>query len=682
MKFIKITGLGTLLGGMLLAQDHIQLEPVVSVGTKTDNRVTDIPAAATVIDSEMIEDSGTLTLSELLESTPGVYISPSGSTISIRGMDHEDTLLLIDGKRVNGEFSKTYELQRIPTGMIERIEILKTGSSLLYGSDAMGGVINIITKKGGDLSEGSVQVVRGTDRTGIDAAYLGNSGNIRYSVFGSYLDRDPYTETETTGVRVMQAGSAAKPSALAGAGNWALLRSSLDDSYDIDYDYRDDLTVKNIGGSLAYTADSGLVFSLDASYMEEEKAGRYISDSYATAYQNGGNTIMAKNIPARQLDENSRTDLSLGLEYAGSETLSMNYRIAHSRYEKEREVTTPLYAQLGYGSLKASLSGVNESTLEYLNQDATLTYTPDTDNRILVGGEHRINNVTSTAYDVEDRTYSALFAQHEYSPTQALLLVYGARYDDTSIDEDQTSLSAGARYKLTDAVNLKANYAQGFRSPDDRELYVDQTSPTGKKMLGATVIDAASGKTAKHDLKSEHSETLEAGVTARGDTWSVEGTLYQTNVDDRIERVAPTGAYFTFQNVKESEIRGYETALTFSPVYAFTARLNHMHQHARNTTDKRDLTYVPESLTGLYLSYLPVRSLELVAIVKQVGGQKDESGEAIDGFTLTNFKLKSYDPVSGLDLFAGVDNLFEEETPTELGLVPESYYYAGMTYRF
>ena len=682
MKFVKITSLSALLNTMLLAQEPILLDPVVSIGTKTDNRATDLPTAVTVIDSQMIEDSGTLTLSELLESTPGVYISPSGSSISIRGMDMEDTLILVDGRRVNGEFSKTYELERIPTGMIERIEILKTGASLLYGSDAMGGVINIITKKGRDLAEGSVQIVQGSDKSGVDATYLGSSGTLRYSLFGSYLKRDAYSETEQADVKVMQAGSATSPSALAGAGNWALLRSALSDSYAVDYDYRNALTLANVGGSLAYTTESGLVLSVDAAYMDEEKEGRYISDTYATAYQNGGNTIMAKNIAADQLDENTRLDLALGLEYAASQSLKLNYRVAQSRYEKERGVTTPLYAELGYASRQASLSSVNESTLTYLNQDATLTYTPDANNRILVGGEHRINNVDSTAYDVEDRTYSSLFAQHEYSPTDALLLVYGARYDDTSIDEDETSLSAGARYKLTDAVNLKANYAQGFRSPDDREFYVNQTSPTGKKMLGATVIDTDSGKTTTDELKSERSETLEAGVTARGTMWNVEGTLYQTNVDDRIERVAPSTAYYTFQNISESEIKGYETTVTFSPDRAFTARLNHMHQHARNLTDKTDLTYVPQSLTGLYLSYLPLQSLELIGIVKQIGEQTDESGEKVEGFTLTNLKLKSYDLLMGLDLFAGVDNLFEEETPTELGLVPEAYYYAGMTYRF
>lgn len=685
----KIGILSFAVASCLYASEVHLLDEIVTVGTKSQKSVEEQTTQVEVITQEAIENSGANNLSDVLNATPWLYVAPSGKTFSIRGMGHSDTLLLIDGKRINGEFSKTYELERIPAGMVERIEILKGSSSLLYGSDAMGGVINIITKKPEkDGVSGNVSVVGGKDKAGADLFVSGKEDQFAYSMYANYLNRDAYSKSKTADVKVMQGGIEKSPSALTGAGSWASLRSNLANAYTINNDYADNLETKTVGGSLAYAVNDSFKLYLEASYLEEKKDGLYVSESYATAFNNPSNPsqkIMAKYIPAHQYDDNQRFNIATGFEYIPTDSLHVTYNLAYSKYEKERKVYTPLWSELGYGSREASKSSENISTLEYLTNDAQLTWTLGKDNRIVTGAEHRIHNVSSSAYDVDDRTYTGAFVQHEYTPFEKVHLVYGVRYDSTSTDEEQTSLSVGATYDLLEAFKLRASYAQGFRSPDDRELYVNQTNPNGRKMLGATVLDTSAGKNAQYDLKSETSETFEVGFLTHGESWVLDVALFDTKIDDRISQVAYiTGGknHNTFENISDSEIKGVEAKLDVALSDALWMQLGYTYQDAKNKTNDTKLSDVPEKIASFSLSYQPIKGYEVRSTTKYIGEQKGTAGEEVGGYSVTNFKVIAHDVFKNTDIFAGVDNIFKKETPEYLGLLPEFAYYVGFNYKF
>ena len=125
MVLKKIVFLG-LSGCVLLhAQNVERLEELVITATKTENSIKSLTSTVQVIEDIDIENSGASNISEVLSSVAGIYLSPSGNSFSIRGMNHSDTLILVNGKRVNGEFSKIFELERISVDMVKRIEILK-----------------------------------------------------------------------------------------------------------------------------------------------------------------------------------------------------------------------------------------------------------------------------------------------------------------------------------------------------------------------------------------------------------------------------------------------------------------------------------------------------------------------------------------------------------------------------
>lgn len=685
MNVNKIFTLSLIASTMLIANEPIKLDEIVTIGTKTQNSVQNLPMQVLVINQEEIKNSGASNVSDILNSEGSIYLKTTGSngaTMSIRGMAHVDTLILIDGKRVNGEFSKTYELDRIPAGMIERIEIVKGSSSLLYGSDAMGGVINIITKKSTKLFEGDVTLTYGKNKNTVDTNVMGTVDKTSYKIYGNYLNRDSFSEKETTDIKVMQSGAETSPSNLAGGGNWASLRNNLDDSYSLYRDYQDEMKLKSFGTSLAHKLNDSITLKADYSYLKEDKNSQYISNMYLSNYVQGGNSIKTKYVPVEQFDDNVRHSYGFGMEYMPVQNLSIDYNFSYSKYEKDRKIYTDLWQELGYATKKDSLSGLNESVIKHTNNDLLLTYNYSANSIITTGAEHRQTDVKSTAYDVDDRVYKGFFIQHEYKPTQNLNLVYGVRYDKDSIGEDETSLSFGTTYHLSDDTKIRANYSEGFRSPDDRELYVDQTSPSGKKMLGATVIDTVAGKTTTWEITPETSKTYEIGFTTAGENWNFDLSAFQTKIKNRITQVAIGNNYNTFENVSDSKIQGIETTVNYALTDTILTKFTYSVFDAKNRTDNIDIAYTPSSLASLTISYFPTDNLELKTITKYTGDQKDDENEKIESYNLTNFKIIYTDAMQNLDLFAGVDNLFSQNIPNQLGAIEKANYYMGLKYKF
>jgi outer membrane receptor for ferrienterochelin and colicins len=684
MNIKKLCSLSLAASTLLYGAESIKLDDIVTIGTKTQKSVKELPMQVSIIDEEQIQNSGASSVGEILNSQGDIYLnnfSGNGATMSIRGMAHADTLILIDGKRVNGEFSKTYELDRIPSSMIERIEIVKGSASLLYGSDAMGGVINIITKQPKEVFAGDIQFIHGKNKNGADINLMGSVDKTSYKLYSSYLKRDAFSDTEFTDVKVMQAGAEKSPSTLPMAGNWGVLRNNLDDTYAVDRTYKAEMDLKSFGGSLAHKLSDELRIRADFSYLQEDKESTAISTIYEANYLMAGNNIKVKYLPVEQYDENERKTYSFGVDYNPSQKLSLKYDLSYSQYDKQRKVYTTLWNELGYTSYEDSLSGFNSSTIKHINNDISGSYIYSSNSKITAGGEYRKTDVESSAYNVDDRTYKGAFIQHEYSPLPKLNFVYGARYDKDSIGEDETSLSLGGSYKITEDTVIKANYSEGFRSPDDRELYVDQTSPSGKKMLGATVIDALSGKTDTWDLKPETSQTYEVGLSTKGEIWNLDLSLFKTDIEDRISRIS-TANYNTFRNVSDSRIEGFETSLSVVPAESLLVKANYSRINGENKTDNTKITYSPEELAGLSLSYFLDSGVELRATTKYTGEQVDDTFQKIKAFTLTNFKVVYSDAVENMDIFAGIDNIFGENVPDELGAVEKVDYYIGLKYKF
>ena len=170
--------------------DTVQtLEPVVITGTRTEHRVSDSPVDVQLITDTDIRRSGARDVAELLEREGGVYVSRQagrGTRIEMQGLASEHVLILINGQRVIGRINGAIDLTRLRVAQIQRIEIVKGPSSALYGSDALGGVINIITR---EPETGGVASVRIDDRHQGDLFAFGGwqSNVIQYDLSYIYI---------------------------------------------------------------------------------------------------------------------------------------------------------------------------------------------------------------------------------------------------------------------------------------------------------------------------------------------------------------------------------------------------------------------------------------------------------------------------------------------------------------
>lgn len=193
-----------------LAQTAKQLDPIVVTATGQPTAVADTLAPVLILTRDQIERSQALDLAELLRFYAGIELGRSGvvgaqTSLFIRGGESNHTLVLIDGVRVNPATSGGAAIQNIAPDMIERIEIVKGPRATLYGSDAIGGVINIITRNG-DRSGGELSLRGGSDNTydaSLRGSWAGERGSL--SAQAQHLTTDGFPalagETEDTGYR-------------------------------------------------------------------------------------------------------------------------------------------------------------------------------------------------------------------------------------------------------------------------------------------------------------------------------------------------------------------------------------------------------------------------------------------------------------------------------------------------
>ncbi len=140
-------------------------ETMVVTASSVEQNLKDAPASISVITQEDLQRKPVQNLKDVLKEVPGVQLTNEGDNrkgVSIRGLDSSYTLILVDGKRVNSRNAvfrhNDFDLNWIPVDSIERIEVVRGPMSSLYGSDALGGVVNIITKKIGQKWSGTVTV--------------------------------------------------------------------------------------------------------------------------------------------------------------------------------------------------------------------------------------------------------------------------------------------------------------------------------------------------------------------------------------------------------------------------------------------------------------------------------------------------------------------------------------------
>ncbi|WP_051785848.1 TonB-dependent receptor domain-containing protein [Endozoicomonas numazuensis] len=289
------------LAGTIQANEATELEEVVVTASRTAQSVDEALAPVTVITREDIERSQATSVPELLSKTPSMQISTYGGAgslpnVYLRGTSTPQTLVLIDGMKVNAPSSGSAPLQYIDPSQIERIEIVRGPRSSLYGADAIGGVIQIFTRKGTQKPKLSLKVGTGSRNTGeYGINFSGSSTDVRYNLGANLYETGGYDNTlelkdgdgDKDAYRNKSVfGSVSKHFSngleVGGAFSHAEGKSEYDNNYPaVDYTTQP-YNIFRIANASVYTSipvTEAWSTRVDAGYMEELSRGNVIDNS-------------------------------------------------------------------------------------------------------------------------------------------------------------------------------------------------------------------------------------------------------------------------------------------------------------------------------------------------------------------------------------------------------------------
>lgn len=396
----------------VLAHEALSVEPLLVTASRTTQTASDALASVTVIERTEIERRQAASLPELLRGVPGVTLANNGgpgksSSLFLRGTESDHVLVLIDGIKVGSATSGSAAFQDLPVELIERIEIVRGPRSSLYGSEAIGGVIQIFTRRDGGaglrpfLSAGT-----GThDSHSGSAGLSGRSGASWFSLGVSSSDTD--------GINVKPRGAS---------------------GYEDDSDgYR------NLSGSLRAGHRFANGLELDGSFLQAESHNDFDSTTGEDAYTEGVQKVAGLRARLAPLEPWLVT-----LQAGRSEDRSDAFEDGgfNSRYDTRRD----------------SLSWQNDVTLA-------------AGHTLVLGVDHQHDEIDSTrSYAEDSRDNDGYFAQylggagrHDWQ--------LALRRDDNQQFGDHDTGSAAWGYALGPTLRVHASYGTAFKAPTFNELY-------------------------------------------------------------------------------------------------------------------------------------------------------------------------------------------------------------------
>ncbi len=409
---------------------------IVITATQTEKNLDDSPIPVTLITETQIKQMGSMRLNEVLQEQTGLAIvSDHGTGVQLQGFSPEYTLIMVDGSPLIGRTAGTLDLSRVTVGNIKQIEIIKGASSSLYGSEALAGVINIITKMP-------------TEKAGLQA-------RTRY---GTYNTADISADAFLTTKRLQL---------------MTFVNRYSTNGYDLQ-PISEDKTVApfhnyTLQQKINYTFNARLKISITARGFYEK--------------QNSITTFSENSVDYRLQQEGHQYDWSILPQ------------VFYSINEKKR-LQLKVYST--YYHTKAKLTNTADQSLyddSYFNQSFTrpeLLYyhTWNKKNETILGAGVSLESVNSTRYTTKHRFHSTFYYfQHDWHPIARLNIVGGFRFDWHSVYGNQLSPKLAIKYVATKKVTFRVSVGTGFKAPDFRQLYLNFTNPVaGYSLFGSEEV--------------------------------------------------------------------------------------------------------------------------------------------------------------------------------------------------
>ena len=579
---------------------------VVISATKTPLPIAQVTSAVEVIRGEELEQKKIKTVVDALRLAQGLAVFSNGgpgtnATVRIRGASSAHTLVMVDGAVMNSPTSGDFNFANLTAENIDRIEILRGAQSMLYGSDAIGGVINIITKKGTGTPSGSAFLEYGsyaTIREGAQAA--GAKGPFDFAVSVSRWDTSNFSVTN------YRRGAAERD----GFHNWqasARLGVALPKDGRLDFSLRwwnSDVNLDSITSTSKF----------DVLGSKQTTRTLILSGSYEqplTSWWSHKLTV-AQNHERLLFDGGTvRRNVETGVIGTLSPRTLSDIDILNRRLEWQHNVQVgkPLLLTAGY---------------QYRDEQG--------DNRSFQPSTSPLKILSSHAG----------FAQAQVNLLDRVFFTGGVRQDSFNTFGDATTYRVTGGYVHPETgTKIRGSYATGFRSPTINQLFFPNFG--------------------NPNLKPEKSTGLDIGIDQRlwQDRVLLTATYFRNHFDNLIQNVL-AGSLLRPENVGQANTQGWELGFRAKVLENLDLRGQYTYTLSRDLSNGRRLARWPIDQASLGLSYQPIKPVRVNVDYRFVGARNNDANNSpsqrLGSFGVVNLSA-TYEVNAHAQLFGRIENL-------------------------
>ncbi|PMH46167.1 ligand-gated channel protein [Vibrio sp. 10N.286.49.B3] len=637
-------------------------EQMVVTATRTETSLKQAPASMSVITSDDIENNPGITLADIVAEATSVE-SDFDSTragrqvISIRGMDSDYTLIMVNGRRLSSASAiirgNDFDLSTIPPDSIERVEIIRGPMSALYGSDGMGGTINIITKAPINEWRSTVSMDNATPADGDG----GQEYSVGFTTSGALVEDELFAR--------LSVNQTSRTAWMPYSGEHS---SGFDRSDITAFEARDTLSVL---GSLSWLATDSQTLDFDFGYSNDQR--------------------------------DSTAESASAITFSDAEIIRNSQAITHSGYWSWGD-TQIRYSRENVEDKNAATVGNSTRSIEELTQivEASATMYLGEDHTLTFGGDYQLGQLTNEQ-DFKDgkvETYqAALFIQDQWVATDKLTATIGGRLDKHEQFGEEFSPRVYLVHQTTNDLVIKGGIGKAFKAPS-----LTQNNP-GYTVTSCKGYCDLSGNP---DLKPETSWNYEIAALYSQPRWNLEGALFRNEVDnliDRDETYCDNGSEFiegkgclvdgsedeyeiasrTYTNIAEAVVQGAELAGQFyiNDEWSLSGNYTFLDTEDKSTGNQLLGRYKHSGLVKV--NWEPTYDLTTFITARFRGDREVETNIDQDAYTTLNVGAL-YHVNSSVRLRAGITNLTNEAVSSELeslGYVEKPRtYYVGMTADF
>ena len=657
------------MGGITAQAEELPVysfDEVVVTATRTENDVKKVPASTQVITQEDIKRGGATSVRNALSMYANIFqkskVRGGGHDIIIRGMETKHSLVMVNGRRISNEadasgLGNAMSLDRININDVEKIEIVRGPSSALYGSEAMGGVLNIITKPSKEQT-----LLTGLEHTSEDTSHWWHADTGRIGNFSMTLD----ARFNKINRSMLDTATESDPYGTAQTYNASLNYYVNDHSYVNAYmDYYSQHLKTDTGTPtmkpITLTTSSGKMSLSGQAMLEGTGSKAYKQKNYGISW-NGKTDKNDWQIQAYMSKFNwsttSNTKVLGSIPPAGMEGM-FNFLLQKKNTYDFNHDEHNMWAIEGRDSLRVNDHHRVTFGAEYVKDKVAGTGLGSNGD-----GVHSIteNGKTKSSSEKTLSSYAAYLQDEiEYGKW---FIVPAIRYDHHSAYGSHTSPKIGVTYNATDHFRIKANYGDGFKAPSVSQLYYDLDMEMGR---GNWVH-----LTGNPNLKPEKSKSWDLGFEAEFGKGYGSLTYFDNDVDNLITSI-PKGKdsnghnLHRYENVNKARIKGLENTLGYRFNDTLEFKVTSTLLDAKDTSAGKDLTQRARLSQIYQLIYDDHKDTGWSAVLwnqldyKFVTGKAWESGESVKkSYSLTNFSL-TRKVNKDTRVYGSVQNIFDKK---------------------